>query len=382
MDLVQARTLLSKARQHQQPVYERSIFALGGRGYYENPTTDLLAFFLDPREIHGFGDCFLRALLGCVCPQPLPEPTLAMPPQREVSTLNGNRIDLLLQGDNWFLILENKILHSQVNPFTDYELHAANLSNNNSLRPYFAVLSPSGKSASAKWVGLSYATYITALREALAPHMQQQALNKWQVLAGEFLLHLENITVERSMSDDSIDFVFENLPQINALGKLRDQAFEALNSKILARLEADIPGYVPYTRRHTWRDGPTLRYACNDWEEYSDVVVFFDCGQPSLRPTVRVYLCNADERLKEQGRQLFTATTQPPWNEGKWVIGFEWDQKTFDEHRLIDTVVEKMKLLMHFEMNVPSRSFINIKVRPTISFCLELFFCRRYYLVS
>lgn len=355
MDLMQARTLLIKARQHQQPAYVPSIFALGGRGYYENPTTDLLAFFLDPGEIHGFGDCFLRTLLGCVCPQPLPEPALALPPQREVSTLSGNRIDLLLQGNNWLLMLENKILHSQVNPFTDYELYAETLCKMSPIRSYFAVLSPSGKSANAKWVGLSYATYIKALREALALNIERQSPDKWQILAEEFLLHLENITVKHSMSDDSIDFVFKNLPQINALRKLRDQAFETLNSKILARLEADIPGYVPYIRRHTWRDGPTLRYACNDWEEYSDVVVFFDCSQPSLRPTVRVYLCNADEGLKEQGRQLFTTTTRQPWDEGKWVIGFEWDLETFDEHRLIDTVVEKMKLLMHFEMNIRRR---------------------------
>lgn len=355
MDLEQASALLANAEKHHQAALQPSIFALGGRGYYENPTTDLLAFFLDPAQIHGFGECFLRALLSCVCPRQVPDPTLVLPPQREVSTLNGNRIDLLLEGEDWLLILENKILHGQVNPFADYEFHAGTLTHMNNRRAYFAVLSPTGKSANENWVGLSYPAFIKALREALAPHKESQPLNKWQVLADEFLLHLENITMERAMSDDSIGFVFENLPQISALSKLRDQAFEALNSKILARLEAEIPGYVPYTRRHTWPDGPTLRFACNDWEEYSDVVVFFDCGQPSLRPTVRVYVCNADDALKNKAREVFTATTQQPWTEGKWVIGFEWDLKTFDEQRLIDTVVEKMKLLMDFEMNIRPR---------------------------
>lgn len=351
MNLEDACALLDRAEHHRQPAQEASIFALGGRGYYENPTTDLLAFFLDPDQVHGFGNCFLRALLACICPQSPPDPTLVLPPQREVATLNGNRIDLLLEGDDWLLILENKILHSQSNPFDDYEFYAGTLTHNTRC-PYFAVLSPLGETPGGKWVGLSYATYINALREALAQHMELQPLDKWQVLAGEFLLHLENVTVERTMSDDSIDFVFENLPQINALGKLRDKAFEALNGKILARLQAEIRGYVPYTRRHTWPEGPTLRYACNDWDEWSDVVVFFDCRQPTLRPTVRVVVCGADEALKHKARKLFIGTTRQPWSSGEWVIIFEWDLKTFDEQRLMNTVVEKMKLLMDFEMNV------------------------------
>ncbi|MBV6287694.1 hypothetical protein [Pseudomonas aegrilactucae] len=57
MDLVQAHTVLSKARHPQQPAYVPSIFALGGRGYYENPTTDLLAFFAGPQ-----GATWLRRL--------------------------------------------------------------------------------------------------------------------------------------------------------------------------------------------------------------------------------------------------------------------------------------------------------------------------------
>lgn len=66
MDLEQLRALLTKAERFYQPEREPSIFALGGRGYYENPTTDLLAFFLDPAQVHGLEECFLTALLNCL----------------------------------------------------------------------------------------------------------------------------------------------------------------------------------------------------------------------------------------------------------------------------------------------------------------------------
>lgn len=142
MELEDARTLLAKAAYYRQPDYEPSIFALGGRGYFENPTTDLLAFFLDPSQVHGKGDCFLQALLNCLPDVNELQTTLRAPPQREVSTQNGNRIDLLLLGDDWDLLLENKILHSQINPFSDYEEYADGLKDDKCRRRLCVVLSP------------------------------------------------------------------------------------------------------------------------------------------------------------------------------------------------------------------------------------------------
>lgn len=352
MDLEQIRALLTQARQHQQPAYEPSIFAFGGRGYYENPTTDLLAFFLDPAQRHGLGDCFLRSLLSCLDAPSLPQTGLRLPPQREVTTAGGNRIDLLLHGEDWLLVLENKIMHSQMNPFADYEQHARSLATKHSNPPLYVVLSPSGKSSRRGWLGLSYARLIKALRGELAHALLHRPFDKWQVLVEEFLLHLENTTTEKVMPRENIEFIFDNLPQINALNKMRDKAFDTLNSNILARLEADVPGYVAYTRRHTWVNGPALRYACNDWTSWSDVVLYLNCSQSTLRPFIRVYLIDVNEALMEQGRALFTQTSKEPWIEGKSILGFEWKLEAFNEEVILEQMVEKMNLLMHFENDI------------------------------
>ncbi|MGY2292793.1 PD-(D/E)XK nuclease family protein [Pseudomonas sp. SDO528_S397] len=348
MDLEQAKAFLAQAEEHRQPTYEPSIFALGARAYYENPTTDLLAFFLDPGQRHGLGNCFLQALLNVV--NPSLSPTLRLPPQREVNTPNGNRIDVLLHGDGWLLVLENKIFHHAINPFDDYEAYAKTLAKSHT--PMFVVLSPAGNAAKGNWVGLSYTTFLAALREQLPRPNPRVPLDKWQVLAGEFLLHLENVTTERAMNPDSIDFVFDHLPQIKALNELRDKAFEALDRKILATFQSNIPGYKPYTRRHTWDGWPALRYACKDWETWSDVVLYLDYSQTVLRPLIRVYLCDVDERLMEQGRRLFVGTSIEPWTEGNYVIGFQWQLEAFDEEVIFGMLLEKMRLLMGFENDV------------------------------
>ena len=46
-------SFLSDVSNHVAPVKELTVFSVGGRGYYENPTTDLLAFFLRPDAEHG-----------------------------------------------------------------------------------------------------------------------------------------------------------------------------------------------------------------------------------------------------------------------------------------------------------------------------------------
>jgi len=92
MNLSQAQVLIAAAKNHLLPEPEKTFFDVGARGHYENPTTDLLAFFIDPDEEHGLGDCFLRALLECVGGNRLcPELTsnLTQEPQREVSAADG-----------------------------------------------------------------------------------------------------------------------------------------------------------------------------------------------------------------------------------------------------------------------------------------------------
>lgn len=48
------------------PEPETTIFSIGGRGYYENPTTDMLAFFFDPSAPHNFGEAIIQVFFDCL----------------------------------------------------------------------------------------------------------------------------------------------------------------------------------------------------------------------------------------------------------------------------------------------------------------------------
>lgn len=94
---------------------------LEAAGYpnYENVASNLLRFFLDPNEGHGLADLFLGALI-----EPLGfEGVSVRAVEREVRTLHGKFIDVLIEGGEHLIGVENKIFAAPYNPFDEYIKH-------------------------------------------------------------------------------------------------------------------------------------------------------------------------------------------------------------------------------------------------------------------
>jgi len=352
MNLPQAQALIAAAKGHLLPEPERNIFDVGARGHYENPTTDLLAFFIDPDEEHGLGDCFLRALLECVggnrlCPE------LTQKPQREVSTADGKhskRMDLLLYGKGWGLLLENKIYSNLDNPFDEYEKFFNDLSQEEGWeRQLPVILSPGGKSH-GNWAGLKYKHFVAVVRRGLESRKSKFA-NKWLVLAEEFLLHLDNLTAEFDMDDDAFDFVLKNLSQIRALNKLHDRAIKILNAKILESFKTANLGSNPSCWRNVWSGDTVLCYDCGNSEKgrCSNVAIWLHTEEGRLELYLHVYIVNPEE-IKEEAQSMFDVSScaQPPWPENGELV-FQWKFINPAEQELIESATEKMKILISLE---------------------------------
>lgn len=347
MDLERFASLIEKSLHHLPTPREQTIFEQGARGHFENPITDLLGFFLDPSAAHGLGSCFLRALLECLNENKLESSGLIESPAREVATEQGNRIDLILRGSRWTLVLENKIGHSQINPVSDYENYARGKFEKKGERLIFAVLSPLGDSAWPGWKGISYRRFIDAARRELSTVLMANSFDKWHAYARDFLLHLENITSERLMDDSALNFVFDNLHSIEALNSLKEQALNAFDERVLSAFGSRIEGYEAYKTRQKWGHGPALRYASNHWEWDSRVLLYLNCKTGALVPEVFVYVVVDNPAIGERAQALF-ADAVHQWPEGR-LLGFRWDLPTFEEQRVIDTLCEKMQTLDYFE---------------------------------
>jgi len=249
---------------------EPTLFSVGGRGYFENPTTDLLAFYLNPTAPHGLGDLVLRSLLKCVGFTEDFELSLVEPPHREETTANRNRIDLVLVGPSWVAAIENKIGHAQVNPFEDYEQHLVErYPGREALR---IVLSPAGTTTRATWVPLSYRRLIDSVREQMKEHGDLLSPSKWAVFLHEFLLHLENEATEKHMTDEQMAFVEGNYALLARVAELRQQYHRTIEQRATNLLRQQFPTHQIKTRVHDWGAGPAIRFYSDRWGESNPVI--------------------------------------------------------------------------------------------------------------
>ena len=342
-----------------KPQQELTIFGIGSRGYYENPTTDILAFFLDDSAAHGLDALVLTALMDI-----LPEPfnkldcSLSISPEREVKTKRGKRIDLLLESEEWVMLIENKVFHTKVNPFSDYQNHLLkdNINRYRGKEAIFVLLSPDGlvpAKQQDRWIGVSYSQFIESIKKALANCFLSQPMNKWVILLREFILHLESVMSTPNVSKEALDFVLDNLTQIKKIQDLKTKTIKQYQQSLHQQLEAMLDTTLHSALVH-WYGYPAIRFAYTDWPTDSDVVLFLD-GRESKSFCINYYSSeiNEDASRKVADEHFMEQDCRQPWNEVRdtcrcYKAHFDNDGI---EH-MQDKLAHKLRLMNDFEHNI------------------------------
>jgi hypothetical protein len=103
--------LLSEFESLPKDVRSESIFDIAGYPHYENVASNILAFFLNPNNEHGLGQLILSSLLNLAAASETNQSNVQV--SREVYTINGGRLDILIETDNQLIGIENKIVTAQ-----------------------------------------------------------------------------------------------------------------------------------------------------------------------------------------------------------------------------------------------------------------------------
>src|SRR6266542_4219409 len=321
-DFKDLESLLIEVGKFVIPAKEPSLFAVGGRGYYENPASDLLAFFLKPHAEHRLGDLFLSTFLECMGVDHRQYDLNHVDIKREEWTENENRIDLQILGTDWCLLIENKIYHWEANPFTSYEDNANRLGKKTKL---YSVLSPSGRikkeGKKEDWKGVSYPNYCKALRLKLPEINSYEPYSKWRLFARELILHLENELYNPPMTPEQVDFVEGHAAQIAEVQKLAAQYSEFILGELNRRLNNNAPGFTFDIREEAWR------FQCTS-PHWGDTEI--DLLKPEgteQKFSIRVYLKNLSEPQLSNAKTALGHMKQPVI-EGPYLY---WTSRTGDE---------------------------------------------------
>ena len=259
------KQLIEEARKLARPEVERNIFSICGRGHYENPISDLLAFFIDPNEEHRFGDLFLTSLFEAAGVKP-PTGACRTPPSREECTNQGNRLDLVVEGDDWLLAIENKIRHQVINPLDDYVEHAVGRTPNlNEDSRHFVILcAREQKPTPQGWHTVTWRSYVDRIKQNFASRLTEPRNIKWQVIMREFLLNIEQECGDERMNTKRIQFIRENFQATCELEEMRGEYVRHMKERGCDALR-NASCSNPYTQEHSWgADGIALRFLSTD----------------------------------------------------------------------------------------------------------------------
>ncbi|TCB68280.1 hypothetical protein E0H81_02875 [Acinetobacter terrestris] len=349
------KELLEKSRQYKPTERELTFFDTAARKHYENPTTELLAFFLNPNNQHGLGDLFFESFIQSLKLKhniDLNNYNSPLKIETEISTHDLKRIDLLIETEDHLFIIECKIHHHQNNPIDSYLEYAKDRAKNSkTIVP--VVLCLDGLSDFNQWTGISYQDLTKNFKFNLAKKSFENPYNKWFLFAREFILHLENY-YEDSMNLENFSFIKNNSNEIAHLLQLHNQVFQDLQNHIFQKLEDNLQSQ--FKRRSDpgkYNNNPEYwfgNYKIDDW-----ICPTLEVEQDKSGLPCKVHFCiqhpknhqNLISTFKKS--ELFNNSEESTWFFAKNIEykRFTWKYASLD----IDIVTEQILELSHFTIN-------------------------------
>lgn len=345
-------SLLESAKKFKKKPREKTFFDTAIRNHFENPTTELLEFFLNPQEFHELGEVFWKGFSDVVVGvSTLENSSLGQVKnlERECVTQNSNRIDLMIDTDTHLILLEAKIYHHQNNPFDDYVKYAQTRSKDKTILGL--ILSISGKSEAKNWHGISYQQLVNAVRPYLAEQMMANPMNKWNLFAREFLLHLESYYRTQKLDMNRIQFIFDHYQEIQELQKLKTNTIQEVVDSISQLLNQSIDGYISRNKYESWGG---IRFYNDAWNNLTNTTLLIKGHQGETVFDVTTYILNLPEALEEQAFSILKCNDDSRylnWKIEKYKGGAErwlciyWRAPENNFEAIRDLILEKASLL-------------------------------------
>ncbi|MEG2445269.1 MAG: PD-(D/E)XK nuclease family protein [Acinetobacter sp.] len=357
--------LLLKAQKYKMPERETTFFDFAMRKHHENPTTELLSFFLDPNQAHGLKDTFYQGLIKAIQEEIIQQDfgsfqDLAI----EHVTDDHKRIDLWVETETTLIVIEAKIDYQQNNPVRSYQKWAKYKVKNTKKSIIYMVLNVDGKTSFKDWSALSFEVLSHYIRDFLAKQSLNNPLNKWFILAREFLLHLENYTEIMETNMDVINFVMGNHSEIQKLFVLREQGYNEITNHILNHLNTHFDGseFKVAQEQRFKKICRGLRFSKTGLKSHTDIALFINFEQ---EPMIEVWLCyDMDGKDKANAGKISAKLkkSKDKFNESiSWEKSDEdtrslenyrsicWEFKSFDLDQITKVIIEAQKVLNEFE---------------------------------
>lgn len=206
---------------------ELSYLDVIGKPADENIVSNLLAFFIDSRQQHGFGTLLAKAFLRlCKCDE-IPSETWA---HREYYTLKGNRIDIVIETNiNHIVCIENKIYAALNNPLDDYQETMEQHYKGKTV--HYLILAPySIQTNKSNWQSITYNQLWSEVKKEYGYHLSSTN-QKWNCLLTSLIEHTDKMTAHNNFSLSGKEkYMLEHYNEIQEIIKEQNFLFKKIDN--------------------------------------------------------------------------------------------------------------------------------------------------------
>ena len=192
-----------------------TLMDIAGYPHYENVSSNILKFFFEPDSPHGLGSLMVDALLKV---RNVKGSLRNVKVEREVVTATGNRLDLLIESDEYIIAIENKIFHGLANPLADYASFISARADKKAVLKIILMLDPSHELSSDGFEVLSYSQFIATIR-SLMGHYVAGADSRYLIFLLDYLQNMENLQKGTQMNQDLYEFFVQHGTNVEKLLK-------------------------------------------------------------------------------------------------------------------------------------------------------------------
>ena len=259
-DLVDRQALMDSYTVHAAGVKEPpTLMEIADFPHWENVYSNILAFLLDSKQVHGFGRLFIRSIMAIYssrCPADWPgksidpesiwatekvEREAKTDTEKRIDAHTKKRIDILIECAGLVVCIENKIWSGLHNDLGEYRKHCEKLSDGHYDRVVGIVLSPHRVShprlQAHRFVNITYGDLVEQVRHRMGSYIGSHN-TQYQYLLFDFLEQASRFSRTNTMTDDQrkfLEFWRKNDKKISNINLMCDEIWRCLRPNEIAQ---------------------------------------------------------------------------------------------------------------------------------------------------
>ena len=192
-----------------------SIMSIAGIEHLENIWSNIYSYYMDETESHGLTTVFLKCLERMIFKKSGRTVNLSRAVvKREVATIKGNRIDLLIQTQGHSVIIGNKVYHHINNDLDDYWL---SVNGNDETKTGILLTLSLVRTNNPHYINITHHEWIREVEnEIILNHIVLSPADS--ILLNDFFHTIKHVS--GAMNEYDVKFYLENRVAINELNQV------------------------------------------------------------------------------------------------------------------------------------------------------------------